>query len=282
MILCTVILFLSFVHRNICTEDVTAQIEKEGQCPYLLDNHTSCDFKCGSELSCKDDFKCCTNDCGTECMKPLNYTMCQHHRETSLHHVQKSLTTNSFIPECNNDGSFKDKQCDPVKNECWCVDLRGFEISQTRTAADNSLECKNVSYSGNCPLYNCAQDCNHGFELDKDGCRTCTCVDPCASINCTETWETCKLVDVKCSNGWPCSSVPICRPSPFDPCSNESKINDCGLLCPYGYTYDSNDCPLCECYDPCKKIKCEHPTTCEVKRVQCIRAPCLPIAECKN
>ncbi|KAF5293930.1 hypothetical protein FQA39_LY13635 [Lamprigera yunnana] len=270
--------------RSVCCPweptTVTNDTEREGQCPYVFKDKGTYEYKCGSDLSCKSDLKCCSNGFGTECMLPVNLTMCQHQRKIAFFHLQKSVTKDIYIPECNENGLFKDKQCNLDRNQCWCVDFRGFEISQSRTDASD-LDCKKLSHSGSCPLYKCKKDCEHGFKLDQNGCRTCTCIDPCESINCTDAWEACRLIDVKCSNGWPCSRVPVCHTRPFDPCSNSSKITNCGLVCRFGYVYDNKDCALCECHNPCKKLKCEHPTICHVKQVQCFRAPCLPIAQCE-
>lgn len=294
---------------------------KPGQCPYILDDFAKCDFKCKSDLSCNGDEKCCSNGCGTECVQPLNYTMCQHERTVAQYHIEQSSTKNAFIPVCKDDGNYEDKQCDLNKKECWCVDFRGFEISQTRTSYTDVLECSKKSHSGNCPLYRCKNDCNNGFKLDKNGCRNCACLDPCAPIECTEAGKTCKLLDVQC-NKWPCSPIPMCLAPRNNPCiygaplkiknhkvhcnsenpcpfthmcrSSVYAINgyccpqkgkclplQCDLSCRYGYSYDINECPICECYEPCKTILCPPPATCKVQQVQCIRAPCLPIAQCE-
>merc|ERR1712168_1109663 len=38
----------------------------------------------------------------------------------------------AFVPECSQDGSYKDKQCHGSTGHCWCVDEMGKEISNTR------------------------------------------------------------------------------------------------------------------------------------------------------
>lgn len=127
-----------------------------------------------------------------------------------------------YIPQCNRtDGGYLEKQCDPTTGECWCVDLRGFEVSKTRVIATNSLslDCDNTKQQHTCPLFNCVGDCDHGFELDDGGCRTCKCVDPCAKVTCRGEGEVCRLVDVECVS-WPCPPVAVCLPKKENPCQN--------------------------------------------------------------
>ncbi|KAK3737699.1 hypothetical protein QZH41_008038 [Actinostola sp. cb2023] len=43
----------------------------------------------------------------------------------------------SFIPNCKQDGSYEEVQCDPLTNHCWCVDGKGKEIMGTRIGNRN-------------------------------------------------------------------------------------------------------------------------------------------------
>jgi hypothetical protein len=40
----------------------------------------------------------------------------------------------TFAPECETSGAFKPLQCDAPRGDCWCVDDRGEEIADSRTA----------------------------------------------------------------------------------------------------------------------------------------------------
>lgn len=217
--------FLSYIIFNIllcqCIVIIAAQDGdsnpqtnvKEGQCPYLLSSLQHSNIHCTSDDSCSGTEKCCSNGSGKDCMNPLFFTVCQHQHEVAEYHIKHSLVSSSFVPQCNSDGSFVPLQCDSSKNECWCVDFRGFEISQSRAPSQTHINCSTISYSGNCPLYNCVTDCDHGFAIDKSGCRTCTCLDPCSNIKCKEATKICQLFTVKCTK-WPCPPVPMCLPKP--------------------------------------------------------------------
>lgn len=104
-----------------------------------------------------------------------------------------------------------------------CVDDRGFELSKTRTR-NTSLSCEDDATvredtDQSCPELECDVECEHGFQMDEDGCRTCECVDPCSRISCRGEGETCRLVAVECVT-WPCPSVPMCLPKKENPCQN--------------------------------------------------------------
>lgn len=143
------------------------------------------------------------------------------------------------MPQCTEDGSFDPLQCNPGTQECWCVDFRGFEISSTRTPSSKKLDC-NAPPKSDCPLYKCYEDCEHGFEMDKNGCRTCKCIEPCDKITCKGEGETCRLVQVECEN-MPCPPVPMCLPKKDNPCQHGSPLmyGDDQVSC--GPDYDS--CP---------------------------------------
>ncbi|XP_050296435.1 kielin/chordin-like protein [Anthonomus grandis grandis] len=195
--------------------------KKVGQCPYLVPAASpTCDFECNSDLACNGTMRCCSNGCGTQCIEPLLYTACQHQRTLAQHQAHESgmPAGKVYIPTCTEDGSYSKKQCHPGTKECWCVDDHGFEISQTRSRFNN-LTCDPAPESDKCPQVDCADECEHGFIMDREGCRTCECVDPCTRISCRGEGETCRLVAVECVS-WPCPSVPMCLPKKENPCQN--------------------------------------------------------------
>lgn len=144
------------------------------------------------------------------------------------------------MPKCRDDGSYEPKQCNLGTGECWCVDIRGFEMSSTRTT--NELSCEPAPKSDICPLLKCVEDCEHGFKIDPKGCRTCECINPCSQISCRGEGETCRLVSVECTN-WPCPSVPMCLPKKENPCQNGEplKLGSTDELVTCGPDYEN--CP---------------------------------------
>lgn len=60
------------------------------------------------------------------------------------------LTTRMFVPECEDDGTFKPKQCHALVSQCWCVDDRGKEVEGTRISVklgeeEDQLQCSKNS-----------------------------------------------------------------------------------------------------------------------------------------
>ncbi|VEN35788.1 unnamed protein product [Callosobruchus maculatus] len=199
--------------------------KKVGQCPYLIPaTSTSCNFQCSSDLACNGTMRCCSNGCGTQCTEPLLLTGCQHSRLLAEHHAREAgiPVSKAYIPACSEDGSWSSKQCDVT--ECWCVDERGIEISKSRTK-DKEMQCENVSEEkvGDCAQIQCEEECEHGVELDENGCRTCRCVDPCSKISCRGEGEACRTVAIECVSE-DCPSVPVCLPQKENPCQNGNPL----------------------------------------------------------
>ena len=62
-------------------------------------------------------------------------TACQKAYKEAL----KKPKVGKYIPRCKDDGSFENKQCEPVTGQCWCVHKNGREIPGTRTS--RNLRC---------------------------------------------------------------------------------------------------------------------------------------------
>ncbi|CAG9565233.1 unnamed protein product [Danaus chrysippus] len=188
---------------------------KSGQCPYLVPWTGSCEWSCRSDAECGGDARCCATGCGTACAEPLRQTSCQQRRALALHTAAESGNPPSWswVPRCNEDGSYESIQCRGSTNICWCVDSVGNEITGTRT--NNSSP--NCTAPTQCPDPKCDEQeiCPHGRELNEKGCPTCSCKDPCAEAKCRED-ETCELVPLECE-GETCPPLARCSPSPQCP-----------------------------------------------------------------
>lgn len=54
----------------------------------------------------------------------------------------------------------------------------------------------------------------------------------------------------------------------------------CRLGCDYGFVLDDKGCPLCECRNPCKSVKCPENKICQFYEVKCAFNWCPPLPQC--
>jgi hypothetical protein len=110
------------------------------------------------------------------------------------------------------------------------------------------------------------------------------CCDPAAGgADCI---GLCQCVQtVMCVKGATFDSSPgvcACVPSMVPPTCGPV----CQIFCQYGNVLDADGCQTCKCNpppvtdDPCATVRCAAGTHCEATVVQCIQAPCPPIASC--
>lgn len=216
---------------------------KPGQCPFLIppgsdDSDTDvCDYECRSDYHCDGDLRCCSNGCGTQCVRPQLKTACQHLQTIQIHQsVELGIPAKQkYIAQCDEtDGTWKSIQCGP-DNICWCVDEMGNEKSGTRNRREK-VNCDAEEIG--CPKLKCTE-CEHGYIVDTNGCRTCECRDPCKDISCPGG-ETCDLVQVECIDT-PCPKMPICVPQ--STCAEGSPLRLSGKEVSCGPQNDVDQCP---------------------------------------
>ncbi|KAL3669564.1 hypothetical protein V7S43_004951 [Phytophthora oleae] len=88
-----------------------------------------------------------------------------------------------------------------------------------------------------------------------------------------ERGTTCKLQEVMCVKA-PCNPIPTCVPIESEPA--------CTKTCPKNEVCQINSDDNSQyCYNLCAATTCLTGTTCQLEQVQCIRAPCPPVAVCK-
>lgn len=219
---------------------------KPGQCPFLIppgneeSDMDACDYECRSDSHCEGSKRCCSNGCGTQCVEPQLKTACQHLQSIQMHQaIELGVPARrKYIAQCDeNTGSWRPIQCGP-ENECWCVDEFGIEKTGTRTNATLTPDC-NVQPKVECPMRKCKSMCEHGYLFDENGCRTCTCRDPCLDITCPHS-ERCELVQIECID-LPCPMMPICLPMMDSTClvGEPLKVNGKEVSCGSG----GDSCP---------------------------------------
>ncbi|KAK2176690.1 hypothetical protein NP493_646g01076 [Ridgeia piscesae] len=127
-----------------------------------------------------------------------------------------------------------------------------------------------------CPSRACPKICPEGTfrtEVQENGCTVCKCVNPCKEKHCLPQ-EKCVLKKVYCKR-LPCPPIAVCVPTCPSPV--------CPKICPKG-TFQTevqeNGCTVCKCVNPCQEKHCLPQEKCVLTTVQCLRAPCPPIATC--
>lgn len=63
-------------------------------------------------------------------------TLCQ--RQAVSDRAQCGMKISCLLTQCQIDGSFAPRQCDPTTGHCWCVDNNGQEIDRTRVTTKSS------------------------------------------------------------------------------------------------------------------------------------------------
>ncbi|KAF5294979.1 hypothetical protein FQR65_LT10622 [Abscondita terminalis] len=158
---------------------------------------------------------------------------------------------------------------------CDCIDpCRDFVCAHPEVCHSKPYNCSlngicsaNLTCVNICPVLECVS-CPYGYLTNKNGCQSCTCIDPCKNYKCTDDKE-CIIEPISCRDNRPCgykrSCVPKCKPL------------NCPLLnCRYGYEVDCYNCPTCKCKNPCKGVICKPYYYCTVQTIYCLIPPCPP------
>ncbi|KAM9465918.1 nidogen-2 isoform 1-T1 [Clarias gariepinus] len=75
----------------------------------------------------------------TDCDAPERpKTPCEHHRDRAQGRGDAPLVLGAFIPECDEEGRYRSRQCHGSTGHCWCVDSTGREKVGTRTPAGST------------------------------------------------------------------------------------------------------------------------------------------------
>jgi len=134
----------------------------------------------------------------------------------------------------------------------------GVEIDPTGAA------CCDGDCTDNCDNGNCIQcpnvdpaDCDHGTELDDNGCTVCKAAPDCQPVVCT----------LYCPNGFATDAdgCEVCECAQED-CPTVQCANDC----PNGYVVDEQGCQTCDCKPPvCEPVDpdCTSDPACTVQNV---------------
>ena len=88
-------------------------------CPAVTyDRLGLCTEECSADSDCEQGFKCCSNGCGHQCMQGVTTSS----RCLYLERKYNPKLIGAYIPQCDEDGSFRKYQCHGSTGYCWCVD----------------------------------------------------------------------------------------------------------------------------------------------------------------
>lgn len=94
------------------------------------------------------------------CVSVREKTACERHRETALastHPSRPRPSVGQYIPTCDHNGAYTPMQCHESTGQCWCVDLNGQEIAQTRTRQGIRPTCKNKPENNTPQTHTCTK-----------------------------------------------------------------------------------------------------------------------------
>ncbi|ETI50880.1 hypothetical protein F441_05638 [Phytophthora nicotianae CJ01A1] len=107
------------------------------------------------------------------------------------------------------------------------------------------------------------------------------CVTKACTLDC-QPGETCALQMVDCIRA-PCPPIQACVGTTSNPNKGAEGSLKCTMECG-----DFQECRIYEpdgsdyCADVCAEGRCPKGSICELQEVQCIRAPCPPMATCNK
>ena len=89
-------------------------------CPSIDDDVAgTCEERCTADSECVEGQLCCSNGCGHVCSIPMPSCKAVYQQ------VSNQSLIGSYLPQCEEDGSFSRQQCHGSINYCWCVEPEG-------------------------------------------------------------------------------------------------------------------------------------------------------------
>lgn len=184
-------------------------------------------------------------------------------------------------------GRVKDSnRCDTCECANPCKDVTceiGYmcKIVSALTCAGETCEMRHVGMCAvECLPPPCPEltSCEYGYVKDSNDCDTCTCNDPCKDVTC-RPGQVCvrKTVPTYVGEGGAVKEVFVGQCEQQPTCAGYI----CEIFCKHGHMLDTNGCPMCQCFDPCKDVTCGSNSVCQPRLVE--KTPANPygyIGEC--
>ncbi|XP_046628250.1 cysteine-rich motor neuron 1 protein-like [Neodiprion virginianus] len=208
----------------------SVSLKRPGFCP--AKEALICGAFCQHDLECPTPQKCCNSKrCGGgHCVAPQGLSACNQHRVLAELLSISERQGRGYIPQCDEGGDFKSKQCSRNGLVCWCVDPAGRKLSGSMGPAEK-VDCRALpkarSLPAMCAPQQCAQVCQYGFKSDPTGCPTCECDNACEGYPCP-SGQSCVLVREAGCPDFLCPTKPECKPkkSYASPCTTGAPVTD--------------------------------------------------------
>lgn len=137
--------------------ELGVQALKQGSCPIIPKNNENCAQRCLQDEACAADYKCCSNGCGRECLKPVDNSRKRHYKnkQQAGSHRRGTCPSNMMTSQpcgqpCTNDHDCRgDYKCCPTTscgNEC-VYPIPPFAVSEPHTSTGWTAGPK----AGSCP-----------------------------------------------------------------------------------------------------------------------------------
>ncbi|XP_012261665.2 balbiani ring protein 3 [Athalia rosae] len=215
---------------GVCCPSGVQSLQRPGTCP--KQESPICGAFCQHDLECPAPQKCCVNElCGGHCTAPEGLSNCNQHRMLAELLSISERQGRGYIPQCDEAGVFKPKQCSRNGLVCWCVDIEGRKLAGSMGPAE-TVDCKGIqkarSLPAACSPQQCAQVCQYGFKTDASGCPTCECDDACEGFPCP-LGQGCVLIREEGCPDFLCPTKPECRPKKktyANPCTSGVPLTD--------------------------------------------------------
>ncbi|XP_048258469.1 prestalk protein-like isoform X2 [Haliotis rufescens] len=265
--------------QGVCIEDTTyTGTGKPGTCPPA--GVGICITECETDFDCDDNRKCCSNGCGSVCTIPSAIVVAT--TPTPPADPCATVRCESGLKcEVQQVRCFRAPCKSPIAS-CVAVEKEG---SCPSTDGAFGICVESCSNDGSCPGSQkcCSNGCGHT-------CQSPVSRDPCRNHKCGFN-QVCRLQVVNCIRA-PCPPIATCVPVEkegscpstdgafgicVESCSNDGSCPGSQKCCSNGCGHTCQN-PVSR--DPCRNHKCGFNQVCRLQVVNCIRAPCPPIATC--
>ncbi|XP_064600970.1 uncharacterized protein LOC135467138 [Liolophura sinensis] len=149
------------------------QTEKAGYCPSSKSIGGTCNRECRYDASCSGQQKCCSGNCGTVCIEPLdwparNLTDCEMRLSETADRLARMPAAPLSVPRCDlKSGNWSEIQCHDSLGMCFCVDSKGMKLkgSDIRGTPDCSTAPDPNAQVRVCPAGVSIHQCDPGLCL---------------------------------------------------------------------------------------------------------------------